>query len=331
MNSTFIMLCGLPASGKSTYAKTLLKEHEGAVILSSDEIRETVLGDVNDQTQNSKVFEIMGKETISNLKDGKTVIYDATNISRKKRAGFLRQLPKDAHKEIHYCHVRFDEAFRSNTERERSVPNHVIDRMIRSFQMPVFGEGWDEMVYVEKNQNIDAVATGGWLLSMISMNDAHKEAHNIMKGLKWGHPEFKAIYDLPQDSKYHSFSVSRHSELVFEEIAQNHKEDTPLVIASLMHDIGKAYTKKFEDSKRQPSRYAHYYGHEYAGSMLAFQVLKDMGIEDMYLIYEVTTLVQFHMSMYNKSEKYQANVKKLLGDKMYERLEALNKADMGAK
>lgn len=51
----FYMMIGLPASGKSTIAKEIA-ESEDAVIVSSDEIRKE-FGDVNDQSQNARVFE----------------------------------------------------------------------------------------------------------------------------------------------------------------------------------------------------------------------------------------------------------------------------------
>jgi len=51
----YIWWYGLPASGKSTIAKEISKS-EDAVIVSSDEIREE-LGNINDQSQNAKVFE----------------------------------------------------------------------------------------------------------------------------------------------------------------------------------------------------------------------------------------------------------------------------------
>ena len=47
MNPTFIMMVGLPYSGKSYYAEKLSKEY-GAVIHSSDAIRAEILGDVQD-------------------------------------------------------------------------------------------------------------------------------------------------------------------------------------------------------------------------------------------------------------------------------------------
>ena len=59
------MMIGLPASGKSTIAKEIAKS-EDAVIVSSDEIRQE-FGDVNDQSQNAKVFEEVEKRLKQNI------------------------------------------------------------------------------------------------------------------------------------------------------------------------------------------------------------------------------------------------------------------------
>lgn len=61
----FYMMIGLPASGKSTIAKEI-SESEDAVIVSSDEIRRE-MGDVNDQSKNTEVFEEVEKRLKQNI------------------------------------------------------------------------------------------------------------------------------------------------------------------------------------------------------------------------------------------------------------------------
>ena len=85
------MLCGLPGSGKSTYAKELA-DLTGAVICSSDAIRAELFGDINSQTNNDAVFSELHKRVKENLRKNVNVIYDATNISSKRRRAFLREL-----------------------------------------------------------------------------------------------------------------------------------------------------------------------------------------------------------------------------------------------
>lgn len=74
----FIMMIGLPYSGKFEHAKRLQQKHN-AVIHASDEIREELLGDVQDQNNNAKVFEVLHSRVKADLLAGKNVIYDATD------------------------------------------------------------------------------------------------------------------------------------------------------------------------------------------------------------------------------------------------------------
>ena len=88
--SIFTMLVGLPGSGKSTYAA---EQHEkyGTHVCSSDAIR-AELGDVNDQSNNEKVFQILHRRIKDYLRNGESVIYDATNIKSKRRRAFMAEL-----------------------------------------------------------------------------------------------------------------------------------------------------------------------------------------------------------------------------------------------
>lgn len=83
----FVMMVGLPGSGKSTYAKELADEMR-AIICSSDAIREELCGDENSQDKNEDVFKILHSRIKECLRKGVNVIYDATNINSKRRRAF---------------------------------------------------------------------------------------------------------------------------------------------------------------------------------------------------------------------------------------------------
>ena len=88
---TLMMLVGIAGSGKSTYAKSLSKYY---TIHSSDDLREEMFGDVNENSResNAKLFDELHRSIKEDLKSGKDVIYDATNLNRKRRLGFLQEL-----------------------------------------------------------------------------------------------------------------------------------------------------------------------------------------------------------------------------------------------
>ena len=109
----FYLMVGLSGSGKSTIAKEIeysicmsspkydeYGRADKVVLISSDDIRAEILGDVNDQSQNDKVFSHVHKLIKQAVKDYNHIIVDATNITIKNRRALLNCLndKKDYHK-----------------------------------------------------------------------------------------------------------------------------------------------------------------------------------------------------------------------------------------
>ena len=109
----FYLMVGLAGSGKSTIAKEIeysirmsspkydeYGRADKVVLISSDDIREEILGDVNDQTQNDKVFSHIHKLIKQAVRDYNHIIVDATNLTIKNRRALLNCLDdkKDYHK-----------------------------------------------------------------------------------------------------------------------------------------------------------------------------------------------------------------------------------------
>lgn len=121
--------------------------NENTVILSSDSIRKELYGDENDQTDPSKVFDLMFRRTVESLNAGKNVIYDATNLKKRLRVNTLKRL-KDAVKTEFVAKALIVDtdlatAKERNSSRDRVVPEEVIDKMHDNFQLPDYSEGWD--------------------------------------------------------------------------------------------------------------------------------------------------------------------------------------------
>ena len=159
MSLKFIQMVGIPGSGKTEKAKEMSKIYD-AVLLSSDSIREELLGDSSDQSNNTKVFEEMLKRTIAALEQGKSVIYDATNINYKNRKGLLEQLKsKFNFKAIAIIMATpITDCIERQKQRDRKVGKEIIWKMVRSFYVPYWYEGWDDIqiYYPEKfNRNTE--------------------------------------------------------------------------------------------------------------------------------------------------------------------------------
>lgn len=324
MKPTFLMLVGLPASGKSTLAKEIMKTGDDIVYLSSDALRLELFGDENNQDNNGVVFNEMAVRTRQALKDGKHVIYDATNVSRKKRKGLLQQLPKDTQKTAVYMATDYKVALNRNNYRKRVVPQHVIDKMYKTMQIPIYSEGWDRILFYYNND-----APIPYASNLRFVVKAGKD-YELMTLLASCFDEFLSIYELPQDSTYHSFSVSRHIYYVYKYVLENYKgEDKELMLwAALLHDIGKAFCKSFVNRKGEETRYANFIGHDSVGSQIAVNFLRKLGFDDEF-IYKVATLIQFHMYLLDQN----ANRQKLLdyvGQDLFDKLEFLREADTQA-
>ncbi len=89
-----VVLMGIPGSGKSTWAEQyVFRCDAAAVIVSSDAIRKQLTGDINDQSRNVEVWEIVLNHVLNHLKSKKNVILDATNVETEKRRRFMNQIP----------------------------------------------------------------------------------------------------------------------------------------------------------------------------------------------------------------------------------------------
>lgn len=325
--SKFIMLVGLPASGKSTLAEKL-SQLENAVILSSDKLREELFNNIHDQSDNTKIFDVMNSRAKELLNQGQNVIYDATNINRKRRIHLIKNEINADEKIVYYMNVSMARCLYNDSQRERKVGYEVIDRMYRTMQIPTKLEGWGAVVFVNDDYRLERQYR-----ELLEINIPLDLDYEILFGElgKIIH-EFDDIFEVPQDSKYHSFSISRHIYYVYNYIRENYKGNRKLemLYASLFHDIGKGHCKSFYNHKGEVNRYASFIGHEFVSAQLASEYLVKLGYGDEFIKY-VVDLIQFHMTPMNMSEKQEKKLKGLLTEEQYEDLMFLHIADLNAK
>jgi predicted kinase len=135
--SELILLVSIPGAGKSTFAQRYSSE----IVLSSDKLRGIVGTDESDQSVSGKVFSIMEAMADYFLSQGKDVVVDATNTTRKARKEFIKIGRKNGSKISAYVFpVPLEVAKARNAGRARVVPDFVLDRMHAGFEMPLVGE-----------------------------------------------------------------------------------------------------------------------------------------------------------------------------------------------
>jgi len=297
--SKLILFVGVAGSGKTSTARQIFSIEDNAVIISSDALRAELFGDENDQTHNIEVFDEMLRRTRAELKKGKTAIYDATNLSAKRRANLLKQLSDlDVKKECFVMLTSFEDCVKRQFARERQVPEEVIRRQIKQFQCPDYWEGWDKISFV----------------------------HSSHLPLIW----FMEQNKIPHDNPHHTADVYKHMLNAGEEYIKRYgrKEmDDIGYITSYYHDLGKYFCKEFKDRKGAPTKEAHYYGHQNAGAyfyLLDMRQFSRVGVENSI---KIANLIQWHMEFYLRDEKGLEKLKKQIGEEMFALLERIHICD----
>lgn len=288
-----IVLVGLPGSGKSSYAEQFKAVDDAictgiTVIHSSDAIRKELFGDESSQEDNARVFDLMRKRTAEDLRVDKTVIYDATNVTRKgRRAAIACAHPTHDTVECHIVWAEPEECIRRDGLRDRKVGPAVIDKMLRRWQSPWLDEGFDKIEVHLNQQDFDQVR---YVASKAS--DLH----------------------IPHDNPHHQLGVWQHCMQAHVNIIDQGAATTDIIKysaynklakAAYWHDIGKPYTKFFKPGEDV----AHYYDHHCVGGYLAYglflnpdHLIRDVEMSDICLI---SWIVANHMEPFFNSGYYQ--------------------------
>jgi len=156
-----VIMIGLPASGKSTWIahESLRADFVPFTVISSDNVLERIASEKG--LTYSEVFkDYIGQATAemkSTFKNaivaGENIIWDQTNMSKKKRRGILSQIPDDYYKIAVDFSVLPVELKRRLDERAeltgKYIPWKVIEDMGKNYQAPSKDEGFDEIIKVK--------------------------------------------------------------------------------------------------------------------------------------------------------------------------------------
>lgn len=297
----FVMLVGAPASGKSTWAEKMCR---GYVIVSSDAIRGELYGDESIQGDPAKVFEIAHERILKAIENGQAVVFDATNMKYKNRMAIMRKLEKFIHlnKECHIFAEPYLVLMGRNEARKRKVPEDVIWRMIRGFEMPTRAEGYNRIVV----HNTVSIKTEVVIDEAVGFD---------------------------QCNHHHSLSLYEHCKtardyIVEKVVTDNWNKLQNLADAAFFHDFGKLDTQTFFNAKGIETIEAHYYDHHGVGAYWA--LMYDEPWDELDRIY-IAQLICYHMLPYLlKTEQAEKRWRERIGNQLYEDVLIIHEADVAA-
>lgn len=144
-----VLLSGIPASGKSTYAANLA-QLINAKIICADTIRGELSvppGDESDQTNSGVIFsQIIPLRVKRAIGEGRSVIIDVTAVDRKTRKRFIELADEnDVLIECHYIVPNLTRSLVWNKKRKRQVPEFVFTNMLKKWVKPEASEGFSNV------------------------------------------------------------------------------------------------------------------------------------------------------------------------------------------
>lgn len=149
MSKTLWILCGIPGSGKSTWAESFIKTFndtgDNFVRVSRDEIRFELLSDDDDYFKyETLVWDIYIRHIRAGIVQYDNVIADATHLDERSRTKLIKEL--NLHKDVKINCIYFDVPIETCIARNSSrmgrafVPTSVIRRMGCQIVPPTFEE-----------------------------------------------------------------------------------------------------------------------------------------------------------------------------------------------
>jgi aminoglycoside phosphotransferase family enzyme/predicted kinase len=170
-----VVVCGLPGSGKTTFARALAKEIN-ALVLSSDELRKTGFAKFGySQKNKGKVYQVMFEVTADLLRQHKNVILDAT-FYKKNLRNDAKKLAKAAKQNIYFVETvcqekvlkkRIEKRFKG--KKSKSDANYKVFKIIQAQFNALKGKKFKVDMTSDFKENVMDIA------NKIRLNEADKK------------------------------------------------------------------------------------------------------------------------------------------------------------
>ena len=153
-----ILLIGHPLVGKSTFIKNKLNNLDFNLIS-----RDNIILDLSytkeynkawDEVNHKEVDRILNKRIDNSILNNESVVIDMTNLTKKRRKGFINRF-NDYYKVGILFDILSSDEIKSrnekrNNEESKYINESIINTMISSYQIPTKEEGFDKIINVNK-------------------------------------------------------------------------------------------------------------------------------------------------------------------------------------
>lgn len=156
--STAIIMIGFPACGKTTFRENIRNKIKDFEIISFDDILEEIA--LKNKISYNETFlkyveeanNILKMKINGVIKNKRNVIFDQTNLTKKKRVSLIKRLRNAGYKKIVgvYFNVPLTVCKKRSLERAKItgkvIPDEVFEKMADIFEKPTKDEGYDSLV-----------------------------------------------------------------------------------------------------------------------------------------------------------------------------------------
>jgi predicted kinase len=162
-DNTFTLLCGIPASGKTTWLRQVAAENPAIAIISSDDrLEERCLAEgLSYQAAYAKhakaTLADLFRDAVQAMGEGKPVIWDQTNLSVAARAERLALVPSGYLRQAVAFEIGGTETARRLKARElatdKAIPDFVLAKQKADYVRPALSEGLD-LVWLDSGEGL---------------------------------------------------------------------------------------------------------------------------------------------------------------------------------
>lgn len=129
-----MMMSGLPGAGKSHYIK---KNLSNLPVVSLDEIRKELKIKPDDKKGNGTVVQLAKERAKEFMRKKNSFVWDATNITRQMRTQLIDLfVTYGGNVRIVYVEVPYQILLKQNLERDKAVPERVLERFADKLEVP---------------------------------------------------------------------------------------------------------------------------------------------------------------------------------------------------